>query len=59
MMPTVRARDESLEEIYCPRCGHFLLKEAGLGGTLEIKCKNCKAIMRFAADGQTISISLS
>ncbi len=59
MIKAVRPEDKLLRELYCPRCGHFVLKEAGLGGTLEIKCRTCKATMRFAADGKTISIALS
>ncbi len=52
-------KDEFLKEIHCPRCGHFLLKEAGLGGTLEIKCRTCKVTMRLCADKKIISIALS
>ncbi len=59
MMQTVHPSDESLQEIHCPRCGHFLLKVAGLEGMLEVKCRVCKAIMRFCVDKKTISIALS
>jgi len=59
MTATNNLKDEFLKELHCPRCGHFLLKEAGLGGMLEIKCRTCKAIMRLASDGKTISIALS
>ena len=52
-------KDESLKEIHCPRCGHFILKEAHLGGFLEIKCRTCKATMRLCADKKIISIALS
>lgn len=59
MMPRVNPRDKSFKEIHCPRCGHFILKEDGLEGILEIKCRVCKAMMKFYGDKKIISITLS
>jgi len=58
MMLRSNPKDESFNEIHCPLCGHFLLKEAHLEGLLEIKCRTCKATMRLCADKKIISIAL-
>jgi ribosomal protein L37AE/L43A len=39
---------EDQQEHDCPFCGHLLFKgKIGPGGSIELKCRKCKELIRF------------
>lgn len=39
--------DNGMIEVRCPQCGFLLFKGIPGSGVVEIKCKNCKHIVRW------------
>ena len=59
MVQQIKAVKTNTHELYCPRCGHFVMKENILNGCIEVKCKHCKALIKLTMDEETAIIALS
>lgn len=50
---------QSLSRLFCPFCGHYLMKQRLTGGYIEIKCKDCKQVVILRVDETRPAIVIS
>ena len=49
--------ERELKNIFCPKCGRYLGREALVEGTFEVKCQGCKTQLLISAHAEEIQIS--
>jgi len=52
-------KNSPFSDIYCPFCGHFVMKQYLREGYVEVKCRHCKNIIKVTKDNRTLAVILS